>query len=130
MPRPDKKRGGFNVRSSSREIQWPQIPSVNQPKSYLESFKSSASPLVKVGLAVTVFPVIMAIVVLTVLIIILFLKLSALEAAESNSSGLQNNKAIQKYCCTFDYINSKIDSFKRELNQHYITNRFRHFKLF
>ena len=98
-----------------REIQWPQTPSVNQPKSCLESFKSSASPLVKVGLAVTVFLVITAIVALTVSIIILFLKVSALEAAESNSSGLQNNKTIQNYCYTFDYINSKIDSFKREL---------------
>ena len=75
-----------------REIQLPKIPSVNQPKSCFESSKSSASPLVKVCLAVTVFLVIMAIVVLTVLIIILFLKVSALEAAESNSSGLQKTK--------------------------------------
>ena len=98
-----------------REYPLPETLSVNQPKSSHGSFISSASPLVKVGLAATVFLVFMALVALTVLIIILFLKVSALEAAESNSSSLQYNKTIKKYFDSFDYINSTFNSLQQEL---------------
>ena len=98
-----------------REYPLPEALSVNQPNSSHGSFISSASPLAKVGLAVTVFLVIMALVVLTVLIIILFLKVSSLEAAESNSNSLQNNKKLQKYFDSFDYINSTFNSLQQEL---------------
>ena len=93
-----------------RENPLPETLSANKPKSNHGRYKSSASPLVKVGLAVTVFLVFMALAVITVLIIILFPKVSALEAAESNSSSLQYMKRIQKYFDSFDYINSTLDS--------------------
>ena len=88
-----------------RENQLPEALNVNQPHGL---YKSSASPLVKVGLAVTVFLVYMALAVLTVLIIILFFKVSALDVAESNSSIHVKNKTLQKYFDSFDYINSTL----------------------
>ena len=98
-----------------REIPLPETLSVNQPKSSHGSFKSSASAslFVKVGLAVTVFLVFMAIVAFTVLIIILFIKVSALEAAESNTSILLKNK-LQKYFDSLEVINSTLDSLQQE----------------
>ena len=97
-----------------RENPLPEALSVNQPKSsHGGSFKSSASPLVKVGLAVTVFLLFMAFAVLTVLIIILFLKISALEVTDSKSN--EYNKILQKYFDSFDYINSTVDNFQQEL---------------
>ena len=99
-----------------REIPLPEALSVSQPKSSRGgSFKSSASIFVKVGLAVTAFLVIMAIVAFTVLIIILFIKVSALEAAESNSSITKNNEALQKYFDSFDYMNSALDFLQQQL---------------
>ena len=97
-----------------RENPLPEALSVNQPKSsHGGSFKSSASPLVKVGLAVTVFLLFMALAVLTVLIIILFLKISALEVTDSKSN--EYDKILQKYFDSFDYINSTLDNFQQEL---------------
>ena len=98
-----------------RDSPLPETPNVNQSKSSHGSFKSSASPLVKVGLAVTAFLVFMALAVLTVLIIILFFKVSALEVRESNSSIYENNKELQKYFDTFDYINSTLDFLQQQL---------------
>ena len=96
-----------------REIPLAEALSVNQPKSSHGSFKSSASTFVKVGLAVTVFLVFMAIVAFTVLIIILFIKVSALEAAESNTSILLKNK-LQKYFDSLEVINSTLVSLQQE----------------
>ena len=98
-----------------RENPLPETLSVIQPKSNHGRFKSSASPLVKVGLAVTAFLAFMALAVLTVLIIIIFLKVSALEAAESNSSSLQYKKRIQKYIDSYDYINSTLDPLRHSI---------------
>ena len=99
-----------------REIPLPEALSVSQPKSSRGgSFKSSASIFVKVGLAVTAFLVIMAIVAFTVLIIILFIKVSALEATESNSSITKNKEALQKYFDSFDYMNSTLDFLQQQL---------------
>ena len=98
-----------------RENPLPETLSVNQPKSNHGRYKSSASPLVKVGLAVTAFLVFMALAVINVLIIILFLKVSALEAAESNSSSLQYKNRIQKYIDSFDYINSTLDPLRHSV---------------
>ena len=78
-----------------REIPLPETPSVTQPKSSHGSFKSFFSPLVKVGLAVTVVLVFLALVTLLVMITILFLKVSALEAGNLNSSVIQRNKTEQ-----------------------------------
>ena len=97
-----------------RENPLPETLSVHQPKSSDGSFKSSASPLVKVGLTVLFFLIIMALAVLTVLIIIIFFKVSALEVTESNSNIHENNEALQKYFDSFDYINSTLDSLHQQ----------------
>ena len=99
-----------------REIPLPEALSVNQTKSIQGSFKSSASPLVKVGLAVTAFLVFMAIVTLTVLITI-FIKVSALEVSESTSSITETNEALQKYFDSFEYINSALDFLQQQVTK-------------
>ena len=92
----------------------PEALSVNLPKSsHGGSFKSSASPLVKVGLAVTAFLLFMALAVITVLIIIIFLKISTLEITDSKSN--EYDKILQNYFDSFDYINSTLDNFQQEL---------------
>ena len=100
----------------------PEVLSVKQPESSHGRYKSSASPLVKVGLAVTVFLVFVALAVLTVLTIIIFFKVSALKVTDSNSKSHENNEASQKYFVSFEYINSTLDFLQEQLTNDTVKN--------